>query len=113
MKTKKIDGFELPASSFAYVGDPDVTSTWKLPIFFPGNGAKTVEHINNALARFDDTKAIAPAHRRMVWQQIIGAAKAHGLPFYRNVKIEVTDEELALLLSERAAKRFMEEVIYE
>ena len=31
-KTKVVDGKNLPASSFAYVPDPDKPSTWKLPI---------------------------------------------------------------------------------
>lgn len=84
-KTKKVDGADLPASSFAYVGDKNDTSTWKLPIHFPGDVAKTQSHIRNALARFSQTKGIPSGEKDRVWHRIVGAAKAHG--------IHVSDEE--------------------
>src|SRR6202789_2607833 len=40
-KTKTVAGVKLPASSFAHVGDENETSTWKLPIEFPGDEKKT------------------------------------------------------------------------
>lgn len=42
-KTKLVDGEEHPASDFAYVPDPEVPSTWKLPIF-------DAHHVGGALA---------------------------------------------------------------
>lgn len=85
-KTKKVDGSDLPASCFAYVGDKEDTSTWKLPIHFPGDVEKTKTHIQNALARFNQTKGIPDGEKEKVWHRIVGAAKAHG--------IEVKDEEM-------------------
>jgi hypothetical protein len=46
---KKIgSGESLPASDFAYVGDPDRVSTWKFPIH-------DKSHVQNAVARFNQT----------------------------------------------------------
>lgn len=98
-KTKKVAGIELPASSFAYVGDEKDTSTWKLPIHFPGDAAKTVNHIKNALARFPDTKGIPASDSSAVWHKIVGAAKAHGIKVNEkkslDVVVEVRTEEIA------------------
>jgi Escherichia/Staphylococcus phage prohead protease len=78
-KTKKVDGADLPASCFAYVGDPDKTDTWKLPINFPGDEEKTKAHIRNALARFDQTQGIPEAERPKVLAKIHAAAKKYGI----------------------------------
>jgi hypothetical protein len=82
-KTKKIDRVDLPESAFAYVGDPEDTSTWKLPIHFPGDPAKTINHLKNGLARFPDTKGISDADRSAVWLLVVGAALAHGIKVER------------------------------
>lgn len=79
MKTRKIDGTDLSANHFAFVGDPDDTSTWKLPIHFPGDQRKTVNHIKNALHRFDEVKSIPQSARRDVWHVIRGAALNLGI----------------------------------
>jgi HK97 family phage prohead protease len=78
-KTKRVDGMDLTASCFAYVGDPDKTETWKLPIRFPGNDAKTKSHIRNALARFSQTQGIPDTERASVLAKIKRAAKAAGI----------------------------------
>jgi HK97 family phage prohead protease len=78
-KTKKVAGVDLPASSFAYVGDESDTSTWKLPIHFPGDDTKTVNHIKDAIGRFPQTKGIPNSEKSAVWHKIVGAAKAHGI----------------------------------
>jgi hypothetical protein len=77
--TKKVDGVELPSSSFAFVGDPKVTGTWKLPIDFPGDDEKTKRHIRNALSRFSQTKGIPADEKPKVWKRIVAAAKKHGI----------------------------------
>ncbi len=79
MKTKKVAGIDLQASSFAFVGDEKDTSTWKMPIHFPGDSEKTINHIKNALYRFASLKDIPDAQRVSVWATICGAARAHGL----------------------------------
>jgi HK97 family phage prohead protease len=91
-KTKKVDGVELPASSFAYVGDEKVTSTWKLPIHFPGDNEKTINHIKNALARFPDTKGIPASESSAVYHKIVGAAKAHGIKVKGENSLPVASE---------------------
>jgi len=49
--TKKVGGKNLPASAFASVGDPNDTSTWKLPVHDKA-------HADNAAARLDQTADI-------------------------------------------------------
>lgn len=79
MKTKKVaGGFDLPASAFALVSDETDSSTWKLPLFIPGNAGLTRNMIKNALERFADCK-IPDEQRAEVWRVISGAAKAHGI----------------------------------
>jgi hypothetical protein len=112
-KTKKVANVDLNSKCFAYVGDESDTSTWFVPLFVPGDAAKTRNLIGNALHRWSETKGIPAVHRRAVVQQIVGAAKAHGLPLSKDVKIEVSEEEAALLLSEIAAHRFLEQIASE
>jgi len=77
--TKKVDGVELTADCFAYVGDPEKTETWKLPIKFPGDDEKTKSHIRNALARFDQTQGIPDSERPAVLAKIRAAAKKYSI----------------------------------
>ncbi len=67
-KTKSVGGKELTAKSFAYVGDPDKTATWKLPIH-------DEPHVRNALARYDQTKGIPAEDKPRVKKRILAAAK--------------------------------------
>jgi hypothetical protein len=76
---KTVDGSELTADCFAYVGDPQKTDTWKLPILFPGDDDKTKAHIRNALARFGQTEGIPDEERPKVLARIQAAAKRHGI----------------------------------
>lgn len=78
-KTKMVDGVELHADCFAYVGDPEKTDTWKLPIKFPSDDEKTKSHIQNALARFDQTEGIPDSEKSKVHDKIVAAAKEHGI----------------------------------
>jgi len=77
-KTKRVAGEDLESSAFAYVGDPDKTETWKLPIKF-SNDEKTKRHIRNALARFEQTKGIPEDKKEEVKAKIHAAATAHGI----------------------------------
>ena len=77
VKTKKSSGVDLGCDCFAYVGNAD-PETWKLPIHFPGDNEKTINHIKNALHRFASVR-IPDEHRAEVWRTIAGAAKAHGI----------------------------------
>jgi hypothetical protein len=82
-KTKKVDKVDLNPSCFAFVGDIEDTSTWKLPIRILGDERKTFNHIKSALARFDETKGIPEAERPFVWFTLFGAAKALGIDVER------------------------------
>lgn len=88
-KTLKVDGVELPASSFAYVGDPEKPATWKLPIEFPGDDEKTKRHIRNALARFGQTQGIPTAERPKVLARIRRAAKTHGIDTGKDSSMQI------------------------
>lgn len=78
-KTKRVASVSLTVERFAYVGDADKTSTWKLPIDFPGDDEKTKKHIRNALARFGSTKGIPDDKKAEVKAKIVAAAKKHGI----------------------------------
>lgn len=71
-KTKRKGGKDLHASDFAYVGDPEDTSTWKLPIHDKA-------HAQNALARFNQTEGIPSDEKSKVKAKIKAAAKKHGI----------------------------------
>jgi hypothetical protein len=51
VRTKMVGGKALPAGAFAVVGDPNDTSTWKLPIHDKA-------HADNAAARLNQTDDI-------------------------------------------------------
>ena len=116
-KTKKIDGVDLHSGCFAYVGDVEDTSTWKLPILILGNAQKTLTHVKSALARFDQTKGIPDAARPVVWGSIWGAALMLGLKADRrefprlvadaiefDAKPHRVDRELAQLIADADRK---------
>jgi len=78
-KTKKVAGVDLSENCFAYVGDESDTSTWKLPIHFPGDQTKTVNFIKDALGRFHSMERIPAENIENVRFTIVGAAKACGV----------------------------------
>lgn len=80
IRTKRVGGKDLPASKFAFVGDPEKTETWKLPIH-------DADHVRNALARFNQTKGIPEEKKDGVLAKIKAAAKKFG--------IEVSDDRAA------------------
>lgn len=77
-KTKKVAGEDLSSSAFAYVGDADDPSTWKLPIKF-STDAKSASHVRNALARFGQTQGIPSDKKPGVLAKLKSAAKKHGI----------------------------------
>jgi hypothetical protein len=70
-KTKSVGGKDLPASDFAYVGDPQDPSTWHLPI--PDEA-----HVRDALARFNQTTLPADAKEKVV-KKLMAACKKYGI----------------------------------
>jgi hypothetical protein len=92
VKTRKVDGVQLWPSSFAYVGDESDTSTWKLPIHFPGDEAKTRNHIKSGLHRFDEMTGIPDTERASLRLILFGAARSHGIPVERRQFSQSVDE---------------------
>ena len=76
--TKRVDGEDLPASSFLYVGDPNKTDTWALPWKF-STDAKTKSHLQNALARFNHTKKIPADKKAGVYKKLVAKCKEYGI----------------------------------
>ncbi|HSY26415.1 MAG TPA: head maturation protease, ClpP-related [Burkholderiaceae bacterium] len=77
-KTKEVDGEHLDASDFIYAGDKNDTSTWSLPWHF-STEAKTVSHLRDALARFDQDEIIPAADRPRAHGKLVRIAKEHGI----------------------------------
>lgn len=69
--TASVDGEDHPASDFAYVPDPDMPSTWKLPIF-------DAAHARNALARLNQTE-IPSGDKEKVRAKVERAAREFGV----------------------------------
>lgn len=67
VRTKTVGGKSLTADKFAFVGDPDRTETWKLPIH-------DAAHVRNALARFNQTEGIPASKKDAVYAKIVAAA---------------------------------------
>ena len=82
-KTKRVAGEDLTSDAFAHVGDEADTSTWKLPIKF-STDAKSKRHVQNALARFEQTDLPADAKEKAK-AKIHAAAHKYG--------IDVAEEE--------------------
>ena len=109
-RTKRVDGEDLTADCFAWVGNREKTASWKLPIKF-STEAKTKRHIRNALSRFSGTKGIPSEERPKVWKRITAAAKKHGIKvseedskragFPPNPELEVRADEDASARGER------------
>lgn len=103
-KTKRVAGEDLTSDCFAYVGDKDDTSTWKLPIKF-STDEKTKSHIRNALARFNQTKGIPAGEKDKVKAKLEAAAKKHG--------IDVADDANKSSRLKELIKNFVEQKLAE
>ena len=77
-KTKRVAGEDLGPGAFAYVGDKNDPSTWKLPIHFSSE-EKSKRHVRNALARFNQTQGIPEGEKEKVHSKILAAAKKYGI----------------------------------
>lgn len=92
-RTKRVGGKDLTSSSFAYVGDPEKTDTWKFPIH-------DASHARNALARFNQAKGIPASEKGKVRSKIVAAAKKFGI----DVSSE-SEKMAAVLVTMRKAAR--------
>lgn len=112
-KTKRVAGEDLTCDAFAYVGDKDDTSTWKLPIKF-STDEKSKAHIRNALARFDQTKGIPADEKAKVKAKIVAAAKKHGIDVSEDdAKKAAVNEQVTSLIEKKAAAMGLEKGMYD
>lgn len=116
-KTKRVAGEDLKSEAFAYVGDPEKTETWKLPIKFSDED-KTKSHIRNALARFEQTKGIPADEKDKVKAKIEAAAKEHGIDVAEEQKkaAKITETAMAAVkarIDAKAEKRGLKKGLYE
>src|ERR1035437_243905 len=130
-KTKRVAGEDLTSSAFAYVGDSQDPSTWKLPIHFSA-AAKSASHASNALARFNQTQGIPSGEKASVLAKIKAAAKKHGVdvsegskddPEFPLTSLEEMIAELETLIAgdgfseqqlhEREIAEFIDEILVE
>lgn len=77
-KTKRVDGEDLTADCFLIVGNPDDTSTWKLPWKF-STDEKTKGHLRNALARFDQLKGVSEEEKKKAWKKLLRLCEEYGI----------------------------------
>jgi len=89
-KTKRVDGEDLPNSAFIIHGDPDDTSTWKLPVRF-STLAKSESHVREAVQLFPTLKDVSDDEKERAWSELKAIAKKY--------KVEVDDDD-----DERAAR---------
>src|SRR5207245_926382 len=101
---KRVHGVDLPARSFAYVGDENDTNTWRFVVCFDGDISKTRNHLRNALSNFASV-AIPQSEKYKVWQRIAGACAAHGITVNEGDAPPAHSEHaLADLLADRFVK---------
>lgn len=77
-KTKRVDGEDLEADGFLYVGDPQQPKTWALPWKFSSTD-KIKSHLRNALSRFDQTKKIPADKKAEVYKKLVAKCKEYGI----------------------------------
>lgn len=77
-KTKRVDGEDLEADGFLYVGDPQQPKTWALPWKFSST-EKIKSHLRNALSRFDQTKKIPADKKAEVYKKLVAKCKEYGI----------------------------------
>ena len=98
-KTKRVAGEDLGPGCFAYVGDANDPSTWKLPYKGFSTDAKNKSHVRNALARFSQTQGIPASAKAGVKAKLVAAAKKHGIEVSEKSK-KCVDHVLRLMLTE-------------
>jgi hypothetical protein len=78
-KTRRVNGVDCHEGCFAFVPNPDDTNSWRVCLHIPGDPAKTINAIKNALGRFNEMEGVPDSERDAVWHAIRGAAICMGL----------------------------------
>ncbi len=98
-RTKTVGDKVLRASDYAWIGDPNNTKTWKLPV-------DTLERTASALLRFHQTKGIPDDKKDGVWRVVVSACKQFG--------VAVSEEDsLRASISHDVATAILNEVTYD
>lgn len=84
-KTKRVDGEDLTAGDFIYVGDPDKTDTWSLPWHF-STEEKTKSHLRDALSRWDQDQVIPESQKAEAHAKLLRLCKQHGIDVSKESK---------------------------
>ncbi len=113
VKTKKIAGVDCGPQCFAYVGDVEDTSTWKLCLRIPGDAQKTINQVKNSLARFHEAQGLPTGQRSALFNRLVGAAIVLGIPVQKDPVVIVTDVELEMILAERQANDLVSKISFE
>jgi hypothetical protein len=77
-----------------------------MPIHVPGDTGKTINLVKNSLSRFHEMK-LPNGQRSALWNRLIGAATALGIPVVKDPVVTVTDAELEMILAERQANELV------
>lgn len=78
VKTKRVDGDDLTAGDFIWVGNYDKVDTWALPWHF-STDEKTKSHLRDALARFDQEEKIPASEKPEAYAKLVRLCKEHGI----------------------------------
>jgi hypothetical protein len=103
-KSKRVDGEDLPASSFLFVGDKEKTETWKLPWKFSSE-EKTKSHLRNALARFNQTQGIPAEKKKEIYAKLTRLCKKYGIHVEGEDSLRADDAADDLALASLISKR--------
>jgi hypothetical protein len=109
-KTKRCGSSDLSSKSFLWVGNRNDTETWFLPVYDPTSTKKTQTLIQSSLYRFDEVKArISMEEHSKLRAQLAGAAQSFGIQETATT-IQMTDEEVSLLLEGRLTSRLFADI---
>jgi uncharacterized protein len=97
--TKKVDGFNLPASAFLVIGDEKDPETWKLPVHFPSL-AESKKHTRLAVELFGTMKGVSEDEAARARQELGALAKKYGIEMDTDDDRAARDRRLELAMSE-------------
>lgn len=105
-KTKRINGTDLGANRFLYIGDKNNTASWLLPVCDRTSNDKTKRLIERNLHHWDTISARLPAARlqSLRWQ-LEGAAQSHGIDV--PAPVSLTEEEVNTMLADIRSLRLL------
>lgn len=90
VKTKRVDGEDLTAGDFIWVGNYDKVDTWALPWHF-STDEKTKSHLRDALARFDQEDKIPESEKPEAHAKLVRLCKEHGIEVSESPTAEADD----------------------